>query len=340
MGSEPCWKGTCAMPSSRKRLPSDETLPIRRFVPATDVGALVRFLKVIAVIDGGEPTTEAVVRERLAWPGHDPAQDRWVALSPNDPTEFVAHGFFVKGPSAEGADVYVTVHPAWRRQGVGTRLLEHLAAAARARGAIFLGAYADEADQRARRFLAVAAFRPVSHFTTLHAPAGVAVPEAVWPAGYRVCGYDTMLDLPTYVEAVNRSYSGLWGHRDVSEDDVAHFFQQTTPRLDGIFLLFGPSGEIAGFCRTELNAECSARYGEPTGYIDSPGLTPEHRHMPLRRPLLLTAWRWLRANDQTGVELESFGDDVATLGEYAALSFVVTRRLVGHERRLVSSREV
>jgi ribosomal protein S18 acetylase RimI-like enzyme len=161
----------------------------------------------------------------------------------------------------------------------------------------------------------------------------------VWPAGYRVCGYDTVLDLPTYVLAANRSYAGLWGHRDVGEDDIASFLQQTAPRLDGTFLLFGPAGEVAGFCRAELNAACSARYGEPTGSIDSPGLTPEHHHRPLRRPLLLTAWRWLRANGQAGAELESFGDDEATLRDYAALGFVVTRRLVGQERRLPTAQE-
>jgi hypothetical protein len=50
-----------------------------------------------AVID------EADVRAQLAWRGHDPARDRWVAEAPGDSSRFCGHAWlFTQSPEVDG----------------------------------------------------------------------------------------------------------------------------------------------------------------------------------------------------------------------------------------------
>ena len=59
---------------------TSEIITIRLFRPDADVPPLVALLTTIAAGDKtGATADEATVRSQLAWLGHDPTRDRWVA---------------------------------------------------------------------------------------------------------------------------------------------------------------------------------------------------------------------------------------------------------------------
>src|ERR1700686_3191348 len=102
------------------------TFTYRHFDMQRDFAALVILLQTVEQADqDGEDVSEAALREQLTWPGHDPDLDRWVVLS-SAGTTLIGYGAIFQSPNDEHADLSVAVHPQWRRQGIGSTLLDHL----------------------------------------------------------------------------------------------------------------------------------------------------------------------------------------------------------------------
>lgn len=88
---------------------SDGPLVIRSFNPTGDEPHLVSFY-----IDTGTSPDETVRLANMIWPGHTPAQDRWVAEMTNDPKHIVGYTYTFMRPSKESI-IQVLIHPAWQR---------------------------------------------------------------------------------------------------------------------------------------------------------------------------------------------------------------------------------
>jgi len=79
---------------------TSETITIRLFRPDADVPPLVALLTAIAAGDKtGAVFDEATVHSQLAWLGHDPARDRWVAEAPGEGSQLIGHAWvFAQSP--------------------------------------------------------------------------------------------------------------------------------------------------------------------------------------------------------------------------------------------------
>src|SRR5262245_22216137 len=103
----------------------------RAFDPAQDFPALVALINAIDTADqGGEPTSEAQQRAQLTWPGRDLPRDRWLLTPAGHPDDLLGYGDSWKKPGTDRADIYVGIHPAWRRRGLGTQLMRRTLARA------------------------------------------------------------------------------------------------------------------------------------------------------------------------------------------------------------------
>jgi ribosomal protein S18 acetylase RimI-like enzyme len=102
----------------------------------------------------------------------------------------------------------------------------------------------------------------------------------------------------------------------------------------GLFLVFSEKGRVVGISRTEPSPERTQKNGLPTGYIDAPGVVPQHRRLDLYRALVLTGIRWLYDQRQVIIEMESWGDKQEVLKMYRELGFVDMRQLVCYQRVL------
>jgi mycothiol synthase len=296
----------------------------RAFSPDTDIPRLLVLLAEVEAADQeGNETNEEELRLMIAWVGHDPARDRVVVEQPDNPDRLIGHALLWKLTGDTNGDVAVAVHPMWRRRGIGSRLLTWAIGRAGEVGAGNVCAYANEWHPTGGAFLHAHGFVPVAAYTMLEAPARDEWPSPVWPDGFsaRTCAtLDKAEQFPVMLEAINRSYAGLWGHHHVS-DEAAKAWLPLVPQ-DGVFLAFGPDGRVAGICRAAMKIEGA----QSVGMIDAPGVVSEHRDKGLYLPLMLTAARWLQQGRPASIHVESWGDAPETLMLYQGTGFRATRR--------------
>lgn len=304
----------------------------RRFDVQGDLVALAHLLQEVEQVDHiGEQVTEASLHEQLTWSGQDPARNNWVVALPES-TSLVGYGVLQKAATDPNADLYVAVHPSWRRQGIGKQLFAHLLERASELDVRALRAYVPVQNKVADLFVCAQGFEPVSTFTRLNLTEMPTFPAPALPQGFTTRSYDQLERVDLYTEALNRGYEGYWGHLQSTPEEVAHFL----PHLNhaGIFLLFAPDGTIAGTCRAELSEQLTQERGTPTALIDAPGIVARYREVGLALPLLLTVIHWLLPQHPQTLELEAWGEAPGTLALYHALGFTATKEETSYRRNL------
>ena len=311
----------------------EDRFVIRPFALDTDLSRLVRLRNEMEAVDQTDNgISEDELRVRLTVPHSDPARDRWVVEEPDNPDRLIADSMTGKDPLATEGWISIWVHPDWRRQGLGSALLARQIARARELGAEYVTSGTNDRVPAGDAFLRKHGFYPTTTWINMQTPARLALAEPVWAAGYSVRTYAEVQDLPTLNLALNRGFIGHWGHHEGTEEELAHWLAAPTTRPDGIFLAFGPAGEVAGVCWAELNPELDKRRGVPTGYIDSLAVLPEHRRKGLGRALLLTGMRWLEAAGMQVYELGAWGENDMALPLYFGVGFQIAQK--GNEYRL------
>ncbi|CAG0928658.1 hypothetical protein TFLX_00999 [Thermoflexales bacterium] len=301
---------------------------------------LFRLLKLYNEIEAHDrdpnPSTEADLRAQLKWQGHDPACDRWVIESPHDPDQLIGYGR-VFAQSSERTVVWILVHPAWRRQKIGTLLLQRALERAHEQGAAHMTSTATVEDVSATAFLTRNHFSAAGDNWSLLASQDLQAGAPCWPTGYTVRTYAQVQHLPTLVEVLNRCYSDMWGHRENTPDAVnEQYLSQAMVRRpelyipEAMFIAFAPDGSVAGFCRAEFEAQGNKKLK----VVDGPGVVPEHRPQRLQRPLALAAAQWLNARQAGPVTLYAWGDNEKTIEIYRELGFVLQEHWIEYKRDL------
>ena len=293
-----------------------------------DLAPLQTLLKVIREANhDDEEVSGAELREDLTWAGLDPAATNWVVVEPGSGS-LIGWGRIQKASTDENADLDIQVHPAYRRQGLGSRLLTLMLELAREFSAQAVRSYVDVRDQGAKLFVRQYGFEPVSTYMSMQVSALHTFPEPELPEGFAIQSYEQIQRLDLLHRALNRSYEGLWGHLRVSLEEIAAslpFFNQ-----EGTFLLFAPDGAVAGIVRAQMSKTLTEKRRVPMGHIDAPGVVPEYRDTSLYLPLLLTALHWLQPQGPVAIEFEAWGETPETLTLYRDLGFTVLKEEISY----------
>jgi mycothiol synthase len=312
-------------------------LPIRSFSSDHDIPRLLSlYTSVEAVDQDGMEITEEPLLAQINLPGHDPVLDRWVIDDPAGSASLIASALIWLHPGAQVANANIIVRPGWRGQGIGSQLLSRLIERAHQLKTGSIQCYASGKHNAAHGFLKKHGFLPLGAYTEFRLEHEHQVPPVVWPFGYTLQTYASVQDLSILTQAMNLCYIPLWGHNEVSEAEMASWLPDFNQ--DGLFLVFSEKGRVVGVSRTEPSADRTKNNGKPTGYIDAPGIVPQHRRLDLYRALVLTGIKWLRAHGQSLIEMESWGDKLEVLKMYRELGFEDLRQLVCYERMLVEEK--
>lgn len=305
---------------------SENHVHFRHFDVNNDVLFLVQLLTEIEQVDhAGEDTSEETLKAQLSLPGHDPVQDRWVVTPSNDDKQMIGFATVWKVPQNNYADIYVAVHPDWRRQGIGSELLQRIIIRAQAHHPQDILVSGDAQNQQVTGFLRKRAFSPIAAYTVLKLARTVDLPQPVFPTGYGLRQYNPINDFSLLLDMYNRAFQGLWGHWEhVTAEYLNGMLEEMNP--DGIFLLLTQTGEVVGTCRGEISVQLSKRRGKQTGYLDSPGVVPEHRMNNLYLPQLLHIANRVREQELVDIEMESWGDDPNVLAQYQQVGFEKTHQ--------------
>ncbi len=301
--------------------PLEAQFQFRHFNAETDIPRLASLLEEIENIDHtGEDISEETLKAQLTWPGHNPSQDRQVVMARDDPGQMIGFSSVWKVPQNIHADIFVGVHPLWRKKGIGSALLQGALARAQTLHPHSILAYADAQHQEAMHFLQERAFSPAAAYTAMRCASDKLLPQSAWPAGYTIRVYNPSQDFPLLLDMYNRSFQGLWGHWETVMAEDLHGILEDQNAADN-FLLFAPTGEVVGTCRGTISEPLSTSRGKRMGYLDCPGVVPEHRANGLYLPLLLHAAQWVRNQGATDIEVESWGDDPQVLAQYQQVGF-------------------
>jgi mycothiol synthase len=302
----------------------------RQFNPDEDISRLLRLREAIEAVDHeGADNREESLRAQLAQPGHNPARDRVVAAQSANPDMLVGYNLVWLRPGEPMAYATVMVHPEWRHQGMGGALLQRALAHAYKMGATKATIYTIAENPAAGPFLRKYGFLPAGAYTEMRTPGDQHLPPTVWPYGYQVRTYAEVQNLEILTQVYNECYQDLWGHHQVSQEQMAGWLPEFDPQ--GLFLVFSEKNRPVGVSRVELSADRSARNGVPTGCIDSPGIYAPHRRLDLYRALLLTGMKYLQSQDQSLIELESWGDKQEVLRSYADLGFKIIHQAIAYQ---------
>lgn len=306
---------------------------IRHYIPETDLSFLSRMLTETESIDrDGEDTSEDVLRQALEWSNYRPAQDVWIAESNG---ELVGYGVALEQPSRR-CTLYVVVHPATRRKGLGSQLLELIIARAREVGSRNLLIYANEHNDASHAFLTKQDFLPVGSSGVMRVPAELEVPSFEFPAGFTLKRYSEVNDPLILLAALNECYLGMWGHQ---HNDRPTEEELRSPRFlkyydaDDILLLFDTERTVTGIC----SVKSEGRKDESDGVmdlLDAPGVIRKYRNLGYQRQLVLAGLRHLREHGQRAVKLEFYGDDEKMLDIYRGLGFEMLQRYVAYHKEL------
>lgn len=309
---------------------------VRPFRLDTDVAPLLRLLAETETVDGsGEAPSEAELRVYLEVPQHNPATDRWVIEGPEG-AELIAHAALNLPSDVDDrrvADGTLSVHPEWRRRGLGTLLFSSLETRLqKANDVERLRFYLDPRHQEAVAFAGARGLEPnpADAYTAMRATLADVTRTPILPEGFTLRSYREVDHLPTFVEASNRGFEGLYGHHRTTAEDFAPRLANLDP--DGMLLLFAPDGGVAGVGGAELAADLSERHGVAAGRVGSPGVVPERRSPELYAALLLSGVAYLKRRGARVADLQSWGDDPSVIDLYASLGFAVTHRQVAFER--------
>jgi mycothiol synthase len=314
---------------------NSDQLAIRSFSPDQDNPRILSLRAAVEAVDQeGIEISEVTLRAQLNLPGHDPLNDRWVIEAPGDPSSLIAYALIRVAPGTEIADTNVIVHPDWRHQGIGSLLLERALERALQHKATSAEVYVNAKHPAGSGFLRKHKFTPQGAYTELRLAEDVRLPPVIWPFGYTLNTYAKVQDLSILTEAMNLCYLPLWGHHKASEEQMAAWLPEFNQQ--GLFLVFSEKGRVIGISRVEPSTNRTLKNEKPTGYIDAPGIVPQHRRLDLYRALVLTGIRWLHDQGQTCIEMESWGDKLEVLKMYRELGFKDIRQLVCYQINLLA----
>ncbi len=305
-------------------------LLIRSFSPDQDIPRLLSLFAVVEAVDHAEnKVSEQTLREQLNAPGSNPLKDRWVVEAPDDSTVLIASALLKLAPGSTLSEANLQVHPDWRHHGIGSAVLSKVIEQARQLGSAALQIYASANHPDAPAFLQKRGFTAQGAYTELRLSEGIKLPPVIWPYDYTMHPYAEVKDISILTQAMNLCYIPLWGHREVSEDEMASWL----PDFDqhGLFLVFSEKGRVVGISRVEPSPERTLKNGLPTGSIDAPGVVPQHRRLDLYRALVLTGIAWLHLQQQAVIEMESWGDKLEVLKMYRELGFKDIRQLLCYQ---------
>lgn len=236
-----------------------------------------------------------------------------------------------------------TVHPGWRRRGIGRALLDWLDQRAAALhtlrnpdlpGELHIGALSTNAGLRA--LLDAAGFEVCRYFSSMKRSIGSSesLPRVDPPAGLRLIRFEAAYDEATRV-ADNEAFLDHWGFTPCDRETWEVRVTGSRAFRPAMSHLLLDGDDVASYVLAfEFDAD-TAITGERDLYVDSVGTRRAYRGKGAAKALLA---KTLEAAAQAGFQSASLGVDAdsptGAVGLYRNLGFQVEHQWIRHRRRL------
>ena len=224
------------------------------------------------------------------------------------------------------------VHPEWRRQGIGTRLLAHnearvreIAAGHANERATAFGAFASDKQPARVRLFEGAGYEVVRYFFNMGRPSLDDIPDVPLPDGIEVREINPDLYRRVW-EADVDAFQDHWGGFDSSDEALQGWIE--SPEFDpSLWVVAFDGDEIAGGVLNGIYPEENEALGVRRGWLDSVFTRRQWRRRGLARALIARSLMLLRERGMTSAVLGVDADNPSgALGLYESVGFKVEER--------------
>jgi mycothiol synthase len=265
--------------------------------------------------------------------GFDPADD--LVLAEVD-GEVVGYGWTFWVDTTDGQRDYVTrghVHPAWRRRGVGTAILERNEARLRQLSASHdtdrprrIGTFADERRPGAVALVKAHGYLPVRFFFEMLRPTLDDIEVLPLPDGLELRLVDDRAGYRRLFDADAEAFMDHWGGFDASDETFEEFLGE--PDFDpSLFVIAWQGDEIAGAVINMIDANENELLNRKRGTLASVFVRRPWRRRGLAAGLVARSLLLLRERGMTSAWLGVDADNpTGALGVYERAGFAVHSR--------------
>ncbi|MGD8737230.1 MAG: GNAT family N-acetyltransferase [Anaerolineae bacterium] len=280
----------------------DNGITIRNY-RSDDLTALLALINEADAVDQQErATTREQLEHEMTFPTAKPEMDCFLAWAGDHLVGYT--DLYVRpGDAQTGGMIYCwgLTHPAWRRRGVGRRLLDtaygrtkEIAAKLKGRQVKFQCS-ARKAEHDRRALYEGFDMRPVRYFVNLVRPINGNLPPVKIPTGLRLRTFDPARDAETVWRVDQTAFRDHWGHTEGHLEEFLHWLEMPHFRPELWFLAEDEtSHEVIGLSLNIIDPDWIAQTGRCEGYVDTLAVLREYRQQGLGTSLLVQSLHALR----------------------------------------------
>jgi mycothiol synthase len=290
-------------------------LTIRNYRGEQDIAAIAALFGAAAEVDGPHyGGNENDTRQTMTAPRTFPRQN--VFLFEMD-GQLVGYGRVQldEGPEESVFVLRGMVHPRWRRQGIGTRLMERLEQRAQERldeaasERILMSVWCILEHKDRQALFQKMGYRAVRYFFEMErllreGGSLVELPDPVYPPGIVVRTMAERPDLHAVWKTCDEAFRDHWGYTETKLEDWEHWTRAADHRPD-LWLVARDSKNdtAAGVCLNSIDPDYNSRLGRQEGWIHTLAVRRPYRGQGLGRALLLAGMHSLQQEDMDWAKL-------------------------------------
>jgi mycothiol synthase len=318
-------------------------IEIRTYRP-DDLRALVDLINAADKFDQLERGTTLEEQEfEMNWPNYQPETDCFLAWRESDLVGY-ADLFLRKGNADTESSFFSwgVVHPEWRHQGIGYRLMRSLLRRADERlaeieeGRVNFRATRRDVEEDRRALFEKCGLKPVRYFVNLARPIINGMPPVEVPEGFRLRTFDPAHDVEKAWRVDNLAFQDHWGHTIFPLEEFRRQLDEPHFRPE-LWLLAEEeaTGKAVGIGLSQVDPSWIEQTGRKEGYVATLGVLREYRQKGLGTAMLAQSLHVLR---QAGMEAAHLHADAENLTGamrlYERLGFKLRKTQVGHLKTL------
>lgn len=303
---------------------------IRNYCPE-DFEEFVLFQREIRNVDiSFSSSVSWAVAEQLHRPRYNPTKDLFLATAGKK-----IIGYLDVSRETEINRIVLTgeVHPAKRRKGIATSLVNHAQYYGATLGIQRVHINVTEDNTAAIELLNKLKFYPIRHYIELRLKLANSYMPALSETGLRCRslrrGEETVL-----ADLQNRTFDSTWGFNPNTKEDIIHCLKLQGCSPSDVLLLL-KEDSIIGYCWTVPNEHRRLAPDDTTGRIRMLGLAPEYRGRGTGKILLSAGLRYLKERGTSSVVLTVDSANTPALNLYRSAGFKTIAASLWYEKRLV-----
>jgi mycothiol synthase len=303
---------------------------IRNYCPE-DFDEFVHFLMEVRKAEPSlSPSIPWAIAEQLHRPHYNPTKDLFLATAGK---KIIGYLDISRETNIKRIVLTGEIHPAKRRKGIATSLLNHALYYGSTIGIQQAHVNITEENQAATGLLNKLNFSPVRRYIELrlrlsdhHEPALSETNLHCRSLGY---GEEQVL-----ADLQNRVFYDTWGFNPNTKEDIIHCLKLLgCSPSDIILLLKGDS--VIGYCWTVLQVHKGLAPDNKTSRIHMLGVAPEYRGQGTGKVLLSAGLRYLKERERASVVLTMDSENTTAHRLYLTAGFKIISTSLWYEKRLV-----